>query len=194
VLEDVIDLLRCPYCAARLARAGRSLRCPAKHTFDVGAPRLREPPAETLGPFLEPVSERSVERLQSLTHADARALVAMGPSARHADAVLWLVDGHADFYDGETSPTGEAADMELAILTGRTDVGGFAALAGVPLLMEPAHTVVLGHRPPSLHPDVALELARVPGAIGLVDADADPDGRYAGETVRRLSPALSSGT
>src|SRR5262245_55938359 len=31
---------------------------------------------------------------------------------------LWFVDGHADFFDGESSPTGEAADMDLAILTG----------------------------------------------------------------------------
>lgn len=42
------------------------------------------------------------------------------PSA--VDAVgrvgLWFVDGHADFLDGWSSPTGEAADMELAILTG----------------------------------------------------------------------------
>jgi arginase len=31
---------------------------------------------------------------------------------------LWFIDGHADFLDGDTSPTGEAADMDLAILTG----------------------------------------------------------------------------
>src|SRR4029453_3263451 len=30
---------------------------------------------------------------------------------------LWFVDGHADYLDGSSSPTGEAADMELAILT-----------------------------------------------------------------------------
>ena len=31
---------------------------------------------------------------------------------------LWFIDGHADFLDGKSSPTGEAADMDLAILTG----------------------------------------------------------------------------
>jgi 23S rRNA (guanine745-N1)-methyltransferase len=31
----VIDALRCPVCRAGLARAGRSLRCPAGHTFDI---------------------------------------------------------------------------------------------------------------------------------------------------------------
>ena len=29
---------------------------------------------------------------------------------------LWFVDGHADFFDGDSSPTGEAADMDLAEL------------------------------------------------------------------------------
>ncbi|MGH7411408.1 MAG: arginase family protein [Candidatus Methylomirabilis sp.] len=47
---------------------------------------------------------------------------------------LAFVDGHLDFYDGRSSPTGEAADMELAILTG---VGphGLIDLAGPPPLM-----------------------------------------------------------
>ena len=31
---------------------------------------------------------------------------------------MWFVDGHADYLDGATSETGEAADMELAMLTG----------------------------------------------------------------------------
>ena len=32
---------------------------------------------------------------------------------------LVFFDGHADFHNSETSPTGEAADFELAFLTGR---------------------------------------------------------------------------
>jgi arginase family enzyme len=71
---------------------------------------------------------------------------------------LWIVDGHADFYDGETSPTGEAADMELAILTGHAAPGLLEA--GEPLL-DPAATVLLGHRPSHLDPDVAFENARL---------------------------------
>src|SRR5918997_1405459 len=55
---------------------------------------------------------------------------------------LWFVDGHADFLDGETSPTGEAADMDLAILTGHGPPG----LVDRPLL-DPAAVVLLGHRP-----------------------------------------------
>ncbi len=32
---------------------------------------------------------------------------------------LFFIDGHADFYQPEASPTGEVADMELAIVSGR---------------------------------------------------------------------------
>ena len=30
-----------------------------------------------------------------------------------------MIDGHPDALDGATSPTGEAADMDLAVVTGR---------------------------------------------------------------------------
>lgn len=59
---------------------------------------------------------------------------------------LAFVDGHLDFYDGQSSPTGEAADMELAILSGI----GPATLTGLggtpPPLVRPEHVVLLGYR------------------------------------------------
>jgi arginase len=101
-----------------------------------------------------------------------------------AGSGLWFVDGHADFYDGESSPTGEAADMDLAILTGHGPPG---LLAGDRPLLDPAATVLLGHRPSELDPDVAFENARSvpaihaltapelrergPGAVGIEAAD-----------------------
>jgi arginase family enzyme len=75
---------------------------------------------------------------------------------------LWFVDGHADFFDGESSPTGEAADMELAILTGH---GPSGLLDGDRPPLEPGAVVLLGHRPAHLHPDVARENARLDPAI-----------------------------
>ena len=75
---------------------------------------------------------------------------------------LWFVDGHADFFDGESSPTGEAADMDLAILTGHGPPG---LLECEGPLVEPAAVVLLGHRPSELHPDVARENARLDRAI-----------------------------
>ena len=46
---------------------------------------------------------------------------------------LFFIDGHADFYQPQASPTGEAADMDLAIVSGRgpnvlTDIDGLKPL------------------------------------------------------------------
>lgn len=86
-----------------------------------------------------------------------------------AGAGLWFVDGHADFFDGESSPTGEAADMELAILTGH---GPSGLLEGGTAPLDPAAVLLLGHRPDELHPDVALENARLDPAIDALTAPA----------------------
>ena len=80
---------------------------------------------------------------------------------------LWFVDGHADFFDGESSPTGEAADMDLAILTGHGPPG---LLEDDRPLVDPGAVVLLGHRPDDLHPDVALENARLDPAIHALTA------------------------
>ncbi len=80
---------------------------------------------------------------------------------------LWFVDGHADFYDGKSSPTGEAADMDLAILTGHGPPGLFEDDAA---LLDPAAVVLLGHRPSELDADVAFENARIDPAIHALTA------------------------
>jgi len=49
---------------------------------------------------------------------------------------LLFVDGHSDFYSGRTSPTGEAADMDLAIVTGRGPVTLTDWEAGTPLVRD----------------------------------------------------------
>jgi arginase len=82
---------------------------------------------------------------------------------------LWFIDGHADFYDGRSSPSGEAADMELAILTGHgPDI--LTGLAGDAPLVDPQEVMIIGHRPESLDADVAEELGFVPDAIDRVDS------------------------
>lgn len=80
---------------------------------------------------------------------------------------LWFVDGHADFLDGESSQTGETADMDLAILTGHGPAG---LLERDRPLLEPSAVVLLGHRPAELHPDVARENARLDPAIHALTA------------------------
>jgi arginase len=109
-------------------------------------------------------------RVRALLEARERPLVLGGDctlllgvfQALPRGSGLWFVDGHADFFDGESSPTGEAADMELAILTGHGPPG---LLEQDGPLLEPAAVVLLGHRPAGLHADVARENARLDPAI-----------------------------
>lgn len=109
-------------------------------------------------------------------------------AALPAGTGLWFVDGHADFYDGVSSPTGEAADMELSILTGH---GPSGLLGENGPAVDPAHVVLLGHRPDDLSEDAAAENARLDPAIhaltapevrnrGAADAGADAAARLAG--------------
>jgi len=74
-------------------------------------------------------------------------LIGMGAALKthFGSAGLAFVDGHLDFYDGRSSPTGEAADMELAILTGLGPAGLVDLAEGLPLI-DPAHIIVLGYR------------------------------------------------
>ncbi|MBZ0277666.1 MAG: arginase family protein, partial [Anaerolineae bacterium] len=86
---------------------------------------------------------------------------------------LAFIDGHLDFYDGHSSPTGEAADMELAILSGigpadLTNLGGIT-----PPLVQPHHVVVLGYRDgEQAEQDGALDPAAAAPGITLHDAQA----------------------
>jgi arginase len=49
---------------------------------------------------------------------------------------LVFVDGHLDYFGGETSPSGEAADMDLAFVTGNGPEG-LVDLASPPPIAEP---------------------------------------------------------
>lgn len=83
---------------------------------------------------------------------------------------LAFVDGHLDFYDGQSSPTGEAADMELAILTG-FGPSELSNLAGVSPLVAAQDVVVLGYRDAEEARQAgALDPQTVAPAMTLVDA------------------------
>ena len=73
--------------------------------------------------------------------------------------VLWFVDGHGDYWDGASSPTGEAADMDLAMVVDAGTVG----TDGI---------VLLGHRPPESDEEVDAELRRMPAQLARVSAPA----------------------
>jgi arginase len=77
---------------------------------------------------------------------------------------LWMIDGHPDALDGETSPTGEAADMDLAVALGRGHPE-LTTLPGTIPIVEPEDVALIGHRPAELDREVAAELALVPAAV-----------------------------
>jgi arginase len=58
---------------------------------------------------------------------------------------LFFIDGHADFYQPKASPTGEVADMDLAIVSGLgPDV--LTNLEGLKLLVQDPDIIVFGYR------------------------------------------------
>ncbi len=58
---------------------------------------------------------------------------------------LAFLDGHLDCLDGSTSPTGECADMDLAISYGHGPVG-LVDLAGPPPTVSPDDVIAVGYR------------------------------------------------
>jgi arginase len=57
---------------------------------------------------------------------------------------LAYLDGHVDLYDGETSPTGEAADMPISVAFGRGPAAWVEVAGGASL--SPEDTALLGYR------------------------------------------------
>ena len=98
---------------------------------------------------------------------------------------LAFVDGHLDYFGGETSPSGEAADMDLAFVTGNAPEG-LVDLAGPAPIAEPGDIVVMGHRADT-EEGGPREIDLVDERIQLVEAPAikrgDPErlGRYVAE-------------
>jgi arginase len=76
---------------------------------------------------------------------------------------LAYVDGHLDTYDPRSSPTGEAADMPVAICAGLGDPTLVGLGATVPMI-EPAHIALLAHRDSD---EARGEGAAMPEALGI---------------------------
>ncbi len=83
---------------------------------------------------------------------------------------LVYVDGHLDFYDGVTSPTGEAADMPIAVLLGDGPAPWVDRVTPVPVTPTSA-IAILGYHDLEELEDIADQLP-AKRAAGLFDADA----------------------
>lgn len=138
--------------------------------------RRRDPRTGVIGADeLRRASAVIAARVAELLHRGRLPLVVGGDcslllgvvQALPAGSGLWFVDGHADFLDAASSPTGEAADMELAILTGH---GARELLDRDRPVVDPDDVVLVGHRPDGLDPHVARENARIDPAITAITA------------------------
>ena len=163
------------------ARVDDTLRDPA--TGVIGAAAVRRATAEIATAVGEVLGTRETPLVLG---GDCTLLLGVFQALPRGSG-LWFIDGHADFYDGESSPTGEAADMDLAILTGHGPPG---LLPQAERLVDPADVVLLGHRPDALHPDVAEENARLDPAIRALTAPGVRE-RGAGRVGREAAAQLA---
>ena len=106
------------------------------------------------------ISQRAAKRLLSIQEevdftvilgGDCSILLGVFGAFRLAGSRVGLVslDGHTDYRDPSSSPSGEAADLELAILTGKGP-RELTGLFGLPPLLKPEDVVVCGYREPDL--------------------------------------------
>jgi arginase len=104
---------------------------------------------------------------------------------------LVYVDGHLDLYDGQTSPTGEAADMPIAVLLGSGPQPWNERVAPLPVV-QPRSVALLGHRDPDerIDLDQALEDLR---AQGLLAVDVQEIVRDGADGVARAAAAHVAG-
>lgn len=100
---------------------------------------------------------------------------------------LAFLDGHVDYFGGDTSPSGEAADMDLALVCGYGPVG-LVDMAGPAPMVDPGDVVAMGHRldPEDASPregDLVDERTQLVEARAVRRGDPERLGRY---VARRL--------
>ena len=100
------------------------------------------------------------------------------------------VDGHVDVYDGQSSPTGEAADMPMGVAFGFAPQAWVDAAGGASV--APADVAVLGARDPEEAQDIAgLLKRRLPDLEVLAPADLRSEGPAA--AAERTAGRLAAG-
>ncbi|MBA3691010.1 MAG: arginase family protein [Actinobacteria bacterium] len=87
----------------------------------------------------------------------------LGPTA------LVYVDGHLDLYDGNTSPSGEAADMPMSVVLGLGPAAWVEACGG--RVVDPSHAAIVGFR--DLEEAIGYGHPRPQDIAGLTAIDAD---------------------
>jgi arginase len=144
---------------AALLGAGLAERLEARHAGRVEPPPYdgrRDPETKLLNPRgLAQYAVALADRLEPLLDAGEFPVVLGGDCSillgctlanrRRGRAGLLFLDGHADFYQPEAEPNGEAASMDLALVTGRgPDL--VANLEGRHPLVRDEDVTLLAHR------------------------------------------------
>lgn len=115
--------------------------------------------------------------------ADCAVLLGAVPALRDADgrAGLVFVDGHEDATTMEESTTGEAANMEVALLLGRTGSRAPSVLSARLPALEPAGLVMLGQRDTRYREEIGV--GSIAGEVSLhplEELQGDPVGTTTG--------------
>jgi arginase len=90
---------------------------------------------------------------------------------------LAYLDGHLDLYDGRTSPTGEAADMPISVITG-LGPAAWSVAVGAPLT-RPGQLLLLGPRDQD---QARADGSAMPGDVGIEPELTPADLRSRGMT------------
>jgi len=107
-------------------------------------------------------------------------MIGLGAATRDAIGRFGIayLDGHLDLYDGQSSPSGEAADIPLATMLGHGDAEVLGAAGGASL--APEAVCLLGYR----------DRLQAAGHGSLMPEDFGPEFRHADtQTVRAEGPA-----
>ena len=99
------------------------------------------------------------------------------------------IDGHLDLYDGETSPTGEAADMPLSVVLGWGPAAWVEACGGASA--RPEDIVPIGYRDPDELPTLTRLSARLGGGFQHVSKE-DVQAEGAGTVGERVAADLAA--
>jgi arginase len=135
--------------AGRLLSLGLADRLRARHAARLSPPPydfVRDPETMTLNaaaiaawsPMLADAVAQVLDAGEFPVVLGGDCSILLGPALalkRRGRYGLLFIDGHADFYQPEADPTGEAASMDLAFVTGHgprllTDIGGQGPLVG----------------------------------------------------------------